>query len=555
LLLGTCALVGVMAMLAWDSSYIANDGVQYLSTATNWLNGDGFSTSALIYSSHFQGQIPAVQTIWPPGYPWMIAVAKLSGMELHQAALMLNLIGHALASALVYLVLRRLNVQQGFAIASACLFYLTAIPWQYTLGLVTEPIFTLLTLGILLFLPRSEQMQWHRFLLCGLLAAAAVYIRFSAILFAFSVGLIYLCITLARTNYSVNDLISGFGKLLLVSTPPVLALLQLMLRNKELTGKLQRETGFDSPDTLIATLKLWIGHSSDLLGFSAGGLFNHTVGLLLYVLLASIVVLIAANGIRLMMSRSAPKTVVRHLSYHAVVFSVILAHTVTFVAYLSYCNLTDSPLRITTRYSYQIYPGLFVLVCTLIWITWKSVKEKNSAKSYTAVQTGIGILIVAFLAGQLNEALAPPRFILKAKFVKSAMSLPVNEAQTLGEFIDRCFNSEPNNNNSPATIWSSHGQQMLLNTGVPTLTRTEVYANQTLDFDELEEQINLYNIGLFIFFDESGYLSDEHLAAMDSIKQWLPKNGHQQLSLENNLASYNTTVTVYTVNNQCQTFL
>ena len=546
-LLLACLITGVLAVSTWDSSYIGNDGVQYLSTASNWLNGKGFSTNALIYTPHFQGQIPAAQTVWPPGYPVAIAISTLSGLDLQQSALALNLLGHALASFLVFLILRNLTVTPGFSLTSACLFYLTAIPWHYTRGLVTEPIFTVLTLAIVLLLSMPAKKQSFRYLLCGLLAAVAVYTRYSAILFAFSVGLVVLIVTLFERGRSPGSIISSLLKLMLISLPPALAWMQLMFRNQQLTGNLQRETGYDSPNTLMATLKLWIGHTADVLGFSAGGLYNHTIGLVLYAVFFLVITTFSLYAI---------KSIVRgptRLPLSATIpLSIIVTHSLTFVAYLSYCELSNSPLNITTRYIYQIYPGLFILFGFLIWTGISTAKTSKQASAQFPFHAAMVTLVSVFLIAQINETTAPPRFALKGKFVHAAMALPVTETMDLHSFIERCYTASAGSKQASATLWSTHGQQMHLNTNVPTLTRTEVYANNTLDFKALAEQIVQYNIRLFIFFDVTEDLDKAHVAAMRSIMDWLPQNGHSPITMKNNLTPYDISVQIYTVDGQCR---
>ena len=549
-LLLACLITGALAITAWDSSYIANDGVQYLSTASNWLKGNGFSTDALIYTPHFQGQIPAAQTVWPPGYPFAIAISTLSGLDLQQSALALNLLGHALARYLVFQILLNLTVTRGFAFITACLFYITAIPWHYTLGLVTEPIFTVLTLAIILLLSKPANNQSFRYLMCGLLAAAAVYTRYSAILFAFSVGLVFLIVTLFEGRRSNRPTLSSLLKLMLISLPPVLAWMQLMIRNKQLTGNLQRETGYDMPNTLASTLKLWIGHTADVLGFSAGGLYNHTAGLVLYAVLVLIILIVSLYAMKSIANDSTwrPSSVIIPLS-------IIVTHSLTFIAYLSYCELSSSPLNITTRYVYQIYPGLFILVGFLIWKGISTVKKTNHPGALSLFHAAMVTLVGVFLVAQINETTAPPRFALKAKFVHSAMALSVTDTLDLRTFVQRCYATSKGSKEAIATIWSSHGQQMHLNTNIPTLTRTEVYANNALNFKTLAEQIAQYNIRLFVFFDETEDLDKAHIAAMQSIMEWLPQKGHFPITMKNNLTPYDISVQVYTVDGQCREHL
>jgi len=136
-----CVVINLIAFFEWDMTYITNDGVQYLSTATNWLQNKGFSTNALMYGPHFQGEFPGPQTVWPPGYPFVLALGGLLGIDLITTGLIVNLTTHALASLLIVLILRRMRVDTGFSIVCGVLFYGMAIPWSFARGIITEPLY------------------------------------------------------------------------------------------------------------------------------------------------------------------------------------------------------------------------------------------------------------------------------------------------------------------------------------------------------------------------------------------------------------------------------
>jgi len=186
-------VLNVITIITWDVSYIANDGVQYLSTAKNWLAGYGFSTDALIYAPHFQSKFPAAQTVWPPGYPFVIAIFSKIGLDLQQSALAINLLMHTAASLMMLFILNRLEVRRTFAILSAFTFYLLSISWVYSSSLITEPLFTTLLLAALLCLPDIKRSGLATWVVCGLIVAAAVYVRYSTVLFALGTGLNWLC--------------------------------------------------------------------------------------------------------------------------------------------------------------------------------------------------------------------------------------------------------------------------------------------------------------------------------------------------------------------------
>ena len=176
-LLLLCGLaINILTITTWDMSLIANDGIQYLSTARNWLAGNGFSTEVLMYAPHFQETIPAAQTVWPPGQPLAIALVSKLGISLENAALILNLVMHAAASFVMYLVLLKLGVEKFFAIVCTFAFYFLALPWSYVSAGIAEPIATTALLGALLFLPTPNKSPLLTWVICGVLMLSLIHI-------------------------------------------------------------------------------------------------------------------------------------------------------------------------------------------------------------------------------------------------------------------------------------------------------------------------------------------------------------------------------------------
>ena len=542
-----CMVINLIAFFEWDTTYITNDGVQYLSTASNWLQGKGFSTNALMYSPHFQGEFPGPQTVWPPGYPLLLGLGGLLGLDLITTGLIINLISHALASLLVVLILRRMRVDTGFSIICGVLFYGMAIPWSFARGIITEPIFTCLILAAILALPDPDRSRLRNWLLCGLLVAGTIYVRYSAVIYAASMGAGIFSFLLFNNRGRLKEIFSGCLRLTALVMIPFLAFLQLMYRTNALTGTVERNAGTRVPETIYSVIRQWGAHSADMIGLSSGGLFSHEVSVFLFLLTVILVLsLIIHAGIvyrqDYMHDHLSP-----HATYSRVAGFVIVAHALLLFVYLSYCALTDSPLEILTRYLYQVYPGVFILFCALMFGLIQRVIDPQERKLPPLLKNSLIALTAIYVLGQVNEATSPQRFFAEGLDAHQTVRMPVSETESLNDFIDACF-SDPNDGGA---IWSTHGQHLHYNTRIPTLTLAEIYTNTPPNFETLEKQISTYGVKMFIFLDDDLNLNQEYAEHMGKIKKWLIANGHTSLPLLNHVVNYHATLDVFVVKGGC----
>ena len=540
-------IVNLIAFFEWDPSYITNDGVQYLSTATNWLNGKGFSTDALMYSPHFQGDFPGPQTVWPPGYPLALSIFGLAGIDLITAGLILNLIAHAFASVLIFLILRRMKVDTNYAIFCAILFYGMATPWSFARGLITEPLFTCLQFAAILFLPVPGRSKFGTWLMCGTLVAGCIYVRYSAVIYAASVGTGIFIFLLFHNRGEWKTLFFGCLKLACLTIIPVAAFLQLMYRTNELTGTVDRNAGTRVPEAVYSTIRQWGAHSADLIGFSAGGLYSHEVGVLLFLTTVALVssLIIYAGVIYRRDDEQDHHSA--HARYSRIAGFVVTSHGLLLFIYLSYCALTDSPLEILTRYLYQVYPGIYVLFCVLMYGLINREREKYAGTMPGLLKNSLTVVVALYVIAQVNEATSPQRFFAEGQAAHKMLTLPVTEDVTLKEYIQTCMD----NTSTAASIWSTHGQHLHFNTGSPTVTLAEIYTSKAPDFQDIKDQIKNYNVKLMVFLDDDLNLNVEYKEHLEQIKKWLSDNGHSAVEMSNNVVNSHSTVDVFQIDQQC----
>lgn len=542
----SAVVLNLMALFDWNLTNVTNDGVQYLSTAENWLNGKGFSTNALMYDPHFQGDFPGPQTVWPPGYPFALAMLGILGVKLTTAGLILNLLFHAFASVLIVLILKRMRVDTQYAVICALLFYTMAMPWDFALGIATEPMFTSLILAAILFLPVLGRSNISTWLLCGALLACCIYVRYSTVFHAAGVGIGILCFLFFYCHKDWKTLLSGGWRLAALTVIPVLAFLQLMYRTNVLTGTIDRNAGTRVPETAYFTIRQWAAQSADLLGFSEGGIYSNDVGILLFLCTLALIfsLVIYANFVYRQDNDQDENS--DHARYTRLAGFVITAHAVLLLAYLTYCTLTSSPLEILSRYLYQVYPGIYVLFCALMYGLIHRVKHAVTGCIPTILKNSLVALVVMYALAQVNEATSTNLFIAEGQTAQKMLALPVTDEIDLASYIESCIA-----NDERGSVWSTHGQHLHFHTGIPTLTLAEIYTNVPPDFIKIQRQIEIYNVKLMVFRNDELNLNVEYKQHLQEIKEWLVGNGHNAVTLQNNVVDSHTTVDVFQVNQQC----
>jgi hypothetical protein len=343
-----------------------DDGVQYLSTAANWLSGNGFSTNALIYEPHFQGVLPAPQTVWPPGLPFLQAMVSMTGIELKAAALLINLSANVLSALFVYLILRRCRTGTLFAITSAVIYYVAAPSWMFAAALISEPLFTLFLLASVYYLPDEDGRQAERWLLSGLLLAASIFTRYSAVFGAAAIviALFLLLIIRARRDGLVY-FTKGVKGLALFGFLPALAFALLLYRTRVLTGTVERRTGVIESKTVAETFIRLAEEASVLTGFRDGMIFRNDIDTWMFFLFVLLVVVAVATAVIVLVANRT-NTTLEPITFRLSVMSIMLTHAMVFVGYLLYSSLSDTPLNITSRYLYQVYPGLLIVMFLLV---------------------------------------------------------------------------------------------------------------------------------------------------------------------------------------------
>lgn len=535
----------MLTLATWSPAYISNDGVQYLSTAENWLTGNGFSTDALIYAPHFQGDLPAIQTVWPPGYPFAISMTSLLGFDLEITMLILNLIMHATAALVIWRIFLKMGMEKFFAATCAFAFYFMALPWAYASAGMTEPLFTTLLLLGMLFLPVPNKSNLFYWIACGLFLTASIFVRYSSVFAAFGTGVgIFAYMALYERKSFAAPVKPAFNLAMLVALPTI-GFGYLMYRTYIFIGTLDRYSGSKTPETVASTAKRWLAKSSELIGFTTADPANGLIVVFWFLIFSLLVAGIISVFLYGDNNYLKPSSKVNKADYLRLFTLVATFHCLSLVVYLSINSVRSSPLEIITRYLYQIYPSLYALFCYMLYSLFK---YYNSGKKQLVLKISASALIALYLVAQLNSLrVTRPIFFRDAMITVEMMELPVNDSTTVKDAIKHCFA----NGKLGKSIWSPHAQPIHLHTGIPTISQIFNYTDKPFDASAFHDRIMQYQTGMFVFINFLDYPNEKHDQYMKSAKNWLIDNNYLEVALQSNTFGLNRTVEIYSIDPEC----
>lgn len=560
-------LWNVGAWLHWDPVFIMNDGIQYLSTAGNWLSGQGFSTNALTYNPHFQGRLPAPQTVWPPGLPALQVLLGSIGIPLQTAALLINFIATALSALFVYLILTRCKISALAAAVSAALFYFSTTAWHLALALLSEPLFTCLVLAALYTIPSTTKHSLWSWVLCGILIGASITVRYSGVFTAAAFGLGLGGMLLFTQTFSHLSRSDKLWRLCLFATMPALAFGGLMLRTQSLVGSITRDTGVGTGKSIIETIKQFAEQASVMTGFRDGWLFSgdaDTWLFFVFIFLIAVAALLSTGALwsvttsqssdgrstaALSSDQSSPPSLD---SYWSTVLVITVLHAAAFGGYLAWCSLGSSPLNVTSRYLFQIYPGLFVAFCIIVGsalttggTTAGITQRRESTVTRSLLATTINLAIL-YLIAQVNLIPVINEYSMRATDARDTINLRLDEEKTVADVVRACVGDIATpDDNPPTSLWSNEGIPLHLNTGVHTITLDPIYTTSDFDFSQLASDIDEYNIRMFIFINNPMHRSNQYGEMLATIKAWLQDSGYPELTVPNATLPSGNSVNIY----------
>lgn len=226
--------VGVCAgcWFSYDPLWIARDATEAMSVARHLLDGEGIKTSIIYYEEQYAtGQVPAPQTVFPPGYPVLIAAVTSLGVPLPEAAYVIASLCFAVIAILILWMARRLGQPLGVATLLAVCWCGCLQCWNNTWVMMSEMPFILLTLLSLLLFPTGADRRLRWVFLSGGAAAAAFTIRYAGVFWFITVAGYYGAELIRRRQWTVMKAALTWGSM------PMVVLSGLFWRNQALSGE------------------------------------------------------------------------------------------------------------------------------------------------------------------------------------------------------------------------------------------------------------------------------------------------------------------------------
>ena len=357
---------------------LTNDGAQYLSAARNLRAGEGFATSILYFDEHYvTGKLPAPQTVWPPGYSAILAGFTALGLTEDGASRAVGIVALAAILAITCALTLRLT---GSAIASSLASIWVAGVTEFLFYVRTpntDLLFVALVLGALACVAGPAGASWQRWLMAGLLGAAAVYVRYAGVFLFATLGIW----ALRSPRHAVTPRERGTPLLALIPGGVLIAL--LMLRNLLLIGNLKGGNSKTVMQPLSGLLRTTFESLVDGLGgasltdLRAGGTTAFLAALGLAALLAGTATLtLAMRNLRLV------KGVVTGLGVLLIFSFVYLAGVIAISR--------GTMLTFGLRYLLPLLPCLVVVVVAAGWTGGRAARAGALATSLLAAIAGIG---------------------------------------------------------------------------------------------------------------------------------------------------------------------
>jgi 4-amino-4-deoxy-L-arabinose transferase-like glycosyltransferase len=175
-----------------DTSTSGDEGV-YLFTAQSVLDGNGLLSPT--------GE---VLTIFPPGYPLLLAAISMLGVSVTTAVTIVNMIALGLLIPGTYILSRLALGGQVYPLIATTIIATSAAGYRVFSNAWTEPAFMVLMLAALILITRSirtKSLSWPIIVTIGILVSLATSIRFVGILMVPVVILCAVFITWGTRSY------------------------------------------------------------------------------------------------------------------------------------------------------------------------------------------------------------------------------------------------------------------------------------------------------------------------------------------------------------------
>ena len=485
-----------VAFLLWSLSSVLtyqDDAAQYVSTTTHLLAGNGLRTSVLYYDSQLVQSAPAVQTVWPAGFPLVAAVfSAVTGVPADRAVLAVAIFSH-IGTALMLLLLMRLigsNRWLALAVAGAWLMFIPS--WLSVTRGLSDPMFQFFSMAAAVaiagyFQPWQQRTSLRnasygrRWVLLGTLSVmCAILTRYQAVVL---IGPLVAAVTVGR--FQLQSLPARLFAGLIAGLPPVILLGLLFVRNYWITGSLTGGAVSGRGQTL-AEVASRIGFVPE--SFRMALMLLLIASCLFCAVIAATLWIRDNRKVRLDVPNCPPAT-------RAVMVYCLTAYA-TNIGLLLYLSLTSTVYGIEMRYLAVCM--LFLAPPTIWWVArtlgnWAAVQSTRDADR-TLVEYGFAGLIVIGSFAQLSAL--QPAFVNR---LETAPVAQINQILAANPIAGQSSLSWLRENTT--TLMSTHAHSLSLLTrstviGVPV----PVYTPHVWDEPQIRDLATRHDVSYVVAF-------------------------------------------------------
>ena len=372
----------------YKNSLIGHNAAHYISVAKNFFDGKGFSTSIIYYTENqLSGEVPAPQTVFPIGYPFLISLVMQLGVSPSYSAYLICILCFNIIGIELFYIASKLNYSNNIKLfIIACWFFLIS-NWSLVLSCMSEMCFIFFTTTSVLFLLINEINNKKQFVLYSSIAAALSFtIRYVGIFLILSLILyfVYKCF-IKKERFSITNLF-------LFSFVPIITVITIFSRNYLIVGSIRGSSRHLTEQSFTdAILSIYSAFCS-LSGFSKSRFIAFDLPSILIFIAAfifvSLLILYTKKHVHNINSQNDTPS----LPFIKFVFIYVIV-SILFLIYFNIASI--EPLE--TRYIVPLIP-MFTIIIANMFHSLRKYKYLNSK----IISTCIYIIIIAFLFGQTN---------------------------------------------------------------------------------------------------------------------------------------------------------
>jgi len=481
------ALGFVFFNFAQSGAILGNDGFQYLSTAKNILTGQGAKTSLIHFDEqHFSGEMPAPQTVFPPGYPLTLAFFAFLGMSTEAAGVFVSIVATALLIPVFLWGGKLLKMRTGILYLLTAFLVMNSNFSFYAISILSESLFTLLSFLGLILLVRSEVASEkgenpNRYLFVGgIVLGVACWVRYAGVFLVAPMLFYYTLNFLFRRNQRAR-------KALILASSCLPLVIGEFLRNLFLAGNLRGGNLKPAANSFVG-LVVNCGHSIVDLLLGSRSPKNWFPGMKTFFAIA-----VCLTGLFLVVQGVRNRTAVtRYLCCRPV--SLVWLFLIVYLCGLLYAGKT-SVISFGVRMFYPVYPVALMLLGGVL----SNILERSPIiRSGLLIRVSLisGVIFYSLLL--LKDTTTSFRSVYTLG-MRDAIAQPIGDSRSLTAWL-------ATHTPEHQPILAGDGQACGYLTGKDTISLVSTeYSNDTWSEDRIRKTAKRYNAHLLALFPQGQF--------------------------------------------------